>query len=183
MNLSQGELKQQEQICPRCGTKMDNYCPKCGYPLNVDSQVADSVTAPDMNQNKSLMKPIIGILLFIFIICCLFLAFGHKSDTPVIDNHNTQLRVMAEQTVEDYLKSPSSAKYSSDDNDWSVSKDGNIISIRSYVDSQNSFGAMLRSNFLVKIDWDGKSNTFYKEYTEIDGKVYRNLLSSSATSK
>ncbi len=54
-------------------------------------------------------------------------------------------------TINTILKSPSTAKYPWYD-EWYVGKDKDtgVITVQGYVDSQNSFGAMLRSQFQVK---------------------------------
>lgn len=57
----------------------------------------------------------------------------------------------AKMFVERGLKSPQSAKFPWSFDDYHVTVYGNqTYSVRGFVDSQNSFGAMLRSNFVVK---------------------------------
>ena len=55
------------------------------------------------------------------------------------------------------MKSPSSAKFPgsfmSPYEDWSFVKDGTEYAVSSYVDSQNSFGAMIRSQFIIIYEW------------------------------
>ena len=74
-------------------------------------------------------------------------------DTP--DNQSTTMAyVMTQQLVTNQLKSPSSAKfpYSSD---VSVKRDGVGWTIVGYVDSQNGFGAMIRTKYLAKVEYLG----------------------------
>lgn len=52
--------------------------------------------------------------------------------------------------VTEILKSPSTAKFAKY-SDWKFSKDKKKIIIQSYVDSQNTFGAVIRSEFQLKI--------------------------------
>ncbi|QVY64230.1 hypothetical protein [Polaribacter sp. Q13] len=63
---------------------------------------------------------------------------------------NEQATYAAQQFVEKQLKSPSTAKFPSL-NKANVEKLNNIYTISSYVDSQNSFGAIIRSNYVVKL--------------------------------
>lgn len=65
--------------------------------------------------------------------------------------------------VKERLKAPASAKFSSD---VTYKKEGeNIYIINSYVDSQNSFGAMLRQNFICKIKMNSDDNRELLELT------------------
>lgn len=62
-----------------------------------------------------------------------------------------QLQTSCQKTVKEILKSPSSAKFPNI-NEWGFSKQNGEIVIQSYVDSDNSFGANLRSAFQFTID-------------------------------
>lgn len=57
----------------------------------------------------------------------------------------------AEKRIKSLLKSPSSAKFAGYD-EWKFGKDNGNVTVQAYVDSKNSFGAELRSNFQVKYD-------------------------------
>ena len=59
-------------------------------------------------------------------------------------------------SVQDILVSPRTAKFPGASN-WTVYRNPEGIYIRSYVDSQNAFGANIRSNFEVNLNPDGKS--------------------------
>ncbi len=50
-----------------------------------------------------------------------------------------------------------------------MSKVNNLVTVASYVDSQNSFGAMVRSNFVLQMQING--DTWSLTYFEFDGKV------------
>lgn len=70
----------------------------------------------------------------------------------------SQLKIWARNVVTAVLKAPSTAEFPggflSPFDGWGFSRNGNIYEISSYVDSQNSFGAMIRSDFYLKITWD-----------------------------
>ena len=68
-----------------------------------------------------------------------------------------QIKSWAEESVKAILKSPSTAKFPgsflSPYEGWSFSKDGNNFTVSSYVDSQNGFGATMRSKFTITYEW------------------------------
>lgn len=67
--------------------------------------------------------------------------------------------VFAKHTVENLLKSPSTAKFSNV-NAYELSNMKDVWAVNGYVDSQNSFGAMIRSIWEVQLDYrDGKGGT------------------------
>lgn len=61
------------------------------------------------------------------------------------------------------LKAPSTADFAgsfwSPYEGWEYSRDGSVVMIKSYVDSQNSFGAMIRTNFLITYEYVGGTAT------------------------
>ena len=75
--------------------------------------------------------------------------------------------------VKNTLKAPSTAEFPggllTPYQDWNMSKSNNLVTVSSYVDAENSFGAMIRSPFTIqmKIDGDTWSVTYYKFGDEI----------------
>lgn len=63
------------------------------------------------------------------------------------------IKSQAEINVKKFLKSPSTAKFASYSK-WEFSKKDGYIFAKAYVDSQNSFGAMVRSDFEMKVKID-----------------------------
>lgn len=63
----------------------------------------------------------------------------------------SQLEISAEKAVKSILKAPSTAKFPNI-NEWVFAKKSGNIYIQSHVDSQNSFGAMLRSDFQITLN-------------------------------
>ncbi|WP_286975094.1 hypothetical protein [Acetomicrobium sp. UBA5826] len=81
-----------------------------------------------------------------------------QSAQPAHENKadKTEAIIMAEEFVKDRLVSPSSAKFpwrSSETTAVKVDEDTWVIS--SYVDSQNKFGAMLRTYYIAKVKYLG----------------------------
>lgn len=72
-------------------------------------------------------------------------------DFTFTSNEIAQLQTACQSTVKEILKSPSSAKFPNV-NEWAFQKKDDEILIQSYVDSENSFGANLRSKFQFTIN-------------------------------
>lgn len=75
----------------------------------------------------------------------------------------------SESYVKEGLKSPSTAKFPGqifESDKWSVGRYKDIVQVRAYVDSQNSFGAVIRSDFVVEMDYTTSMCT----YLAIDGE-------------
>ena len=68
--------------------------------------------------------------------------------------------------IKNILKSPSTAKFPWDYSEWAVGKENGSTIVQGYVDSQNGFGAMIRSTFQVTY----KNNTVTSLI--FDGKEY-----------
>ncbi len=72
------------------------------------------------------------------------------------------------------LKSPSSASYPGtvfERDQWSVTRYRDVVNVQSYVDSQNSFGAMIRSNFTIQMSHVEDYETPNPLYMVIDDTV------------
>lgn len=102
---------------------------------------------------------VISVIIFVFI------AFGSETNKYFSDDSSSDSsteNLLAYSYAEDYVKqrlrSPSTAKFPGiwDGKADHISKIGERkYSIRSYVDSQNGFGAMLRTNWSCKITFVG----------------------------
>ena len=118
------------------------------------------------------MKAIKQNSLVLVIITFIIFAFGCSIDSD--DNSTSEKRTsiteyeakaVAEGQVETLLKSPSTAKFSGL-RDTKIEPIENGYKVTGYVDSQNSFGAMIRSNYSVEIYLDIESDVI----------MYRNLI-------
>lgn len=85
------------------------------------------------------------------------------------DEQKSQYIAFAEMTVKKALKAPSTAKFPGWLNwsDWEVWRDKDAVWLKSWVDAQNSFGAMIRSGFVMQFDYE----TTELIYFELDGQV------------
>lgn len=76
--------------------------------------------------------------------------------------------------IDSILKAPSTAEYPggwlNQLEGWNMSKNNNLVTVSSYVDAQNSYGAPIRSEFIIQIQMqdDGSGQATYVQF---DGKV------------
>jgi len=82
--------------------------------------------------------------------------YGPQTDS----NHSDGLALeIAKDFIERRLKSPSTAKHGRYyENEVTIEKMGRNYTVNSYVDSQNGFGAMIRTNYTVKVQYQGNGN-------------------------
>lgn len=85
-----------------------------------------------------------------------------NNPTPEVKSVDTLMlqvnaKTLAEQSVKLLLKSPSSAEFPSEEQNFWFSADS-IAIVKGAVDAQNTFGAMLRTTFYVKLKWTGDSD-------------------------
>jgi hypothetical protein len=74
--------------------------------------------------------------------------------------------------VEDYLKAPATAKYPGSDG-YTVTKINDYeYTVASYVDSENSFGAIVRSRFVVSISYNEDWTKYKATSVIIDAEKY-----------
>jgi hypothetical protein len=88
-----------------------------------------------------------------------------KDYTITFDEENNY-NIDAQDRIKKVLKAPSTAKFPSITK-WGFTKDNGVVTVSAYVDSENSFGAMLRSNFQIKYAKDGAIMSLI-----FDGKEY-----------
>lgn len=87
------------------------------------------------------------------------------NDFILTNQQKSRIQYEIQETIKKLLKSPSTAEFPNI-LEWYIEKvDGEII-VRSYVDSQNGFGATIRSEFQIKIKEDEITSLI------IDGKEY-----------
>lgn len=76
--------------------------------------------------------------------------------------------------INNHLKTPKTAEYPDSllDSlyDWDITKSNNIITVKSYVDSQNIYGTVVRSKFTIQFQLDDKNNETIT-YIELDKEI------------
>lgn len=130
-----GQLSNKAINCPHCGIKLKKTGSGCLLPFIITTII------------------IIGISIF---------SYDTESSREISHPNNFLAYSYAEDAVKKRLKSPSTAKFPR-----TIEKDKHIkylgnkeYQIVSWVDSQNSFGAMVRSNFSVIIVFDNEKVSF-----------------------
>jgi hypothetical protein len=106
-----------------------------------------------------------GMLLLSLVTVALFIAMRSMDDAPVVTAPVSVQRswvdrdeslgafVFAQMAVKQSLKAPSSAKFAETmRDDTSVNREGQVYTVVSWVDAQNSFGAVLRKVFAAKVE-------------------------------
>ncbi|MBS3956046.1 MAG: hypothetical protein KGZ40_00720 [Clostridiales bacterium] len=89
----------------------------------------------------------------------------------------TEIKARTEILIKAILKSPSTAKFPgsflSPLDGWGFEKESGEVRVSGYVDSQNSFGAMLRSQFVVmyRVGVGEKRGSITPVYVNFDGQV------------
>lgn len=86
-------------------------------------------------------------------------------DYIVTKKEMTDLQIRSQNALNSILKAPSTAKYPNI-LEWKFGKENGTTIIQSYVDSQNGFGTMIRSEFQLKIKNDKVFSLI------LDGKEY-----------
>ena len=104
--------------------------------------------------NKKLNKGclwvlIVNVVLFSILAILLVYTSGNKKSDPKRNSY-----YMAKQFIEKQLKVPSTAEYQEYSEDM-VEVSGNVYKVTMYVDAENSFGAKVRTHFIVQMKTDG----------------------------
>ena len=90
------------------------------------------------------------------------------TDYELTTDDASKYMIVCKEAVEKVLKSPSTAKFPNF-LDWNIAKKDGQVVVAAYVDSQNGFGATVRSQFQFTFD----SNNNVKSFI-FDGKEYMN---------
>jgi hypothetical protein len=109
---------------------------------------------------------VIGIVVIIVIACLLFAALGSSISTTGNSTSPatpTEASVMCEYFVKNRLKAPSTAKFP---HYWELEittygkNEGvkDAFRVKGYVDAQNGFGAMIRSNYICDVQYISEDN-------------------------
>ncbi len=102
-------------------------------------------------------------------------AFTGGSSTPEVKQENPEYwaRIYSQVNVQGTLKSPSTADFCSDKKVVDLGE--NRYQVTSCVDSQNGFGAMIRSNWQITMKYDGtdadEQKSWNVEKIIFDGEV------------
>lgn len=151
--------------CPECGKEVSSEatsCPYCGYPIKdkdagdglgkkLETYYAESGATKKQEKSGGCLK---FAFITIAIIVGMFVLLGTCASSSGKDDYNTAswAKTYAQLMVKDNLKSPSTAKFCNTATEM-VAKNlgGSKWRVTGWVDSQNSFGATVRSDFVVTL--------------------------------
>lgn len=147
-------MENETKKCPECLAEIPNNARKCSH--------CGSKTAPKT-------RPIIWVFLLGAIGVVMATAMSIENTTPSDPCDISYLK--ANRLVKDYLTSPSTAEFPSR-SEYSISNLGNSeCMVSSHVDSQNGFGAEVRSNWTATVK-DNAGNWTLEELVFDGKKVY-----------
>lgn len=187
MNETNTPNKQEDEIfCPNCAKpiKIDfSICPYCRKEIKKEKEeFYNPVTATEAkevqkpktdNKGKSIVA-IVTVLLVVgiiigFVSCCNSCGSSSTSTTESEQSKEIEAFVASQSIVEDNLKAPSTAKFPYYTSDGvSVTKlSTDKYRVTAFVDSENSFGAMIRTTYSITIIFTGK-DTYRGENLQIN---------------
>lgn len=151
----------------------EKKCPHCAMMIPTDAKICPHCRKQQPSKTKTYI--VLGIIAFIVLTTLVSFISNGLSDKPVQSSvpkepdREYEACVFSKEFVKEFLKAPSTAKFG--DCEGLKNADG-IIIIASYVDAQNSFGAMLRNNYA----WHGHyaNNQWVVDYFAMDGKIVIN---------
>jgi hypothetical protein len=125
-----------------------------------NQSIVPQKTPVPKKQNNLLIGAIVGIFIIISCICSAIFSSdgggsGGDDNKNKVTDHNTMASVICKEYVKNSLLSPSTADFP-----WPSSSDtkefaNKIYEVRSYVDAQNGFGAMIRNNYYCQLQYTG----------------------------
>ena len=126
--------------------------PQSSLPPQTQKPVATQKPV-DPKQLKNTQIGIVATVLLCVICLCVGIVFSNGDGGE--KDYRTMAFIQCSLYVENMLKSPSSADFPASSTANIQELENKVFEIRSYVDSQNSFGAMIRTNFYCKIQYTG----------------------------
>lgn len=164
--------KELDRTCPRCGKQILDpnamFCPYCGVNVHVPKSVFDSPQKSAQKQPGYLIF-ILLLLIGVGIFACLWDTFRDTSEqtsrppaTAISDRGSEAAAyVKCKEFVGDRLVAPSTAEFASY-RDVTVVKLTNrtdeVYKVVGYVDAQNRFGAMIRTEYVCEVAYLGNGS-------------------------
>lgn len=162
------ELRDGEKVQASSSHKVFGALQGFSSPRSTLNYLAKNLSAEDIKKTrKDIIKLfIVGLIVLLTIVKFMF---GEPSSSKFsVKTEKLNAYVSCKSLVGNRLKSPRTAKYPLGYKDYvEASEDGNVYTVNSYVDSQNSFGAMIRTPFSCLAFYDKKSG----EWTLVNFKL------------
>jgi hypothetical protein len=98
---------------------------------------------------------VISVLVLVLMVLVLNGCEDTFQPTPKPEHSDASAWIMAEKFIEKRLKAPSTAKYSGVTKTKITDLGGGKYKVEGYVDAHNSFGAMIRNNYVCVLHYAG----------------------------
>ena len=150
-------IEDASRTCEHCGEDLIHGDRPTAIAAPAEPVVA-AETAATTSSAPTTSRPIgrvgvLGIIGGIFVLVVVGLAWNTPSAPPTPDYSSVGAFTMCRQFVEARLKAPASAKFPWASEAATTDLGGGKFRVLSYVDSQNSFGAMIRNNYDCSVHW------------------------------
>lgn len=86
--------------------------------------------------------------------------YENINNSKITEEEKGNAVAIAQTEIKEKLKSPSSAKFPWGFDEYTITKSGKTFIVKSYVEAKNSFGTLLKINYLIKFTMTG-----YETYT------------------
>ena len=108
-----------------------------------------NISSPNPGKTELIMLLVIFGLIFLVFKC----SCSESNENKIMSEEDQKFSAYynSQECVKELLKSPSTAEFPSGSEQFVTRIDNDTFLINSYVDSQNSFGAMLRTNYVCQI--------------------------------
>jgi len=91
------------------------------------------------------------VVLAVFVTCGLLISRSNNHEPTTTENRDDAVRVCKEKFIPDRLKAPATAKFSN----ITTTDNAGTYTVTGSVDSENSFGALIRSTFICSVHSSG----------------------------
>ena len=148
--------KCQCEITEKGAKRYNGYCRNC---YKGKEYISNDIKK---RKNIEIIGYVFGILILMIIITSIFVIYMSNEKMEKIhlngltDEEKGYAIAVAKEEVRNNLKSPSSSDFPSSSDEYTITKDGDIYTVNSYVEADNSFGTKLKINYIVQFTMTGE---------------------------